>query len=177
MQFWIVASITEALKFSCRKLRIFWMKTRRRFLTYIAHIIFYITLPLQASASSGVIQRGLGATLVCPFTVTGGPKSIGSVTVACYSDITCTTYTGSNYSWGGRGGTPTLTNGTHTLSNDAMANVALTTACANAGTQCLQLVVQNPAGSITAPPLSMQATVISGTFTCTTSGTLNISSF
>ena len=154
------------------------MKTRRHFLTYIAHIIFYITLTLQASASSGVIQRGLGATLVCPFTVTGGPKSIGQVTVACYSDTTCTTYTGNNYSWAGRGGHPTLTNGTHTLSNDAMANAALTTACANAipTTKCIQLLVQNPVGSVTAPPLSMQATVISGTFTCTTSGTLNISS-
>lgn len=152
------------------------LKTRRHFLAYIVHIIFYITLPLQASASSGVIQRGLGATLVCPFTVTGGPKSIGQVTVACYSDTTCTTYAGSNYSWAGRGGTPTLTNGTHTLSNDAMANVHLTTACANAGTQCIQLLIQNPAGSVTAPPLSMQATVISDTFTCTTSGTLNISS-
>lgn len=152
------------------------MKTRRHFLVYIAHIVFYVTLPLQAWASLGVIQRGLGATLVCPFTVSGGPKLIGTVTIGCYSDLGCTTYTGNNASWGNRIGPPTLQNGSHTLSNDAMASVGLPTACANAGTQCIQLQVQNPAGSVTAPPLSMQATVVSGTFVCTTSGTLDVSS-
>jgi hypothetical protein len=153
------------------------MKTRRRFLIYIAYtILCFVLMPQSLWAFSDVIKQGFGATLVCPFLVTGGHKSIGQLTVACYSDTTCTTYTGNNYSWAGRGGSPTLTNGTHTLSNDAMANVGLTNACASAGTQCIQLLVQNPAGSVTAPPLSMQATVISGTFTCTTSGTLNISS-
>lgn len=155
----------------------FKLKTRRHFLVYIAHIIFYTTLPLQASASFGVIQRGFGATLVCPFNVTGGPKLIGTVTVGCFSDTSCTTYTGNNASWGNRIGPPTLTNGRHTLSNEAMDSVGLPAACDMAGTQCIQLQVQNPAGSVTAL-VSMQATVVSGTFVCTaTSGPLDISTF
>lgn len=151
------------------------MKTRCHRIAYLIYTIICSTLTLNASASNSVITSGFGATLVCPFTVSGGPKQIGTVTIGCYSDTTCTTYTGSNASWGGRGATPTLTSGTHTLSNDAMANVGLTTACRDATptTQCIQLQVQNPGGSVAAI-LSMQATVVSGEFICTTSGTLDI---
>ena len=142
-------------------------------------MVFYFTLSLQAWASSGIIKQGLGATLVCPFTVTGAGvsgKSIGVVYVSCFSDTACTTYTGDNASWGGRGGTPTLKNGSHTLSNDAMASVGLPAACAAADptTASIQLQVQNPSGSVTAL-LCMQAIVVSGIFTCTNSGTLDIS--
>ena len=149
------------------------MKTRRHPLVYIAHIIFSITFTLQSYASSGVIARGLGATLVCPFTVAGGPKLIGTVTVACFNDPACNTFSGNNASWGNRVSPPTLQNGSHTLSNDAMASVGLPAACA-AAVQSIQLQVQNTGGSVTSV-LCMQATVVSGIFTCSTSGTLNIS--
>ncbi len=152
------------------------MKTRRHFALYIAHTVFYIILPLQTWSSVQVIEQSLGATLVCPFTVSGGPKAIANVTIGCFSDTACTAYNGNNASWGNRtaGFNPILTNGSHTLSNDAMASVSLPTACANAATQCIQIQVKNPNDSATAL-LYMQATVVSGVFTCTTTGTLDIS--
>lgn len=143
------------------------MKTRRHFLTYIACAVFYFTLmPQSLWAFSDVIKQGLGATLVCPFNVINGPKLIGDVVVACFSDIGCNTLIG-NYPWGGRGGTPSLTNGSHSLSNDAMANVDLTTNCANpTPSQSIQLQIHNPDNSALSL-LCMNATVVSGVFTCT----------
>jgi len=139
------------------------MKTKRSALIYTAHLAFYTAISIQTWASSGIIERGFGATLTCPFNVINGSKSIGTVIVACFSDTACTSIVG-NYSWGGRGGTPTLQNGSYTLSNDAMANVALTTACVSA--QSIQLQVQNPLNT-TVSLLCMPATVSSGLFSCT----------
>ncbi len=122
-----LANITKGLKSAIKniqKIGIFKLKTRRHFGLYVAHVIFYITLPLQTWASVEVIESGLGATLVCPFNVIGGPKLIGNVTIGCYSDAACTQYNNNNASWGNRtaGFNPTLKNGSHTLSNDAMAS-------------------------------------------------------
>lgn len=142
------------------------MKIRRWRVIYTAHAAFYMALTLSAWASSNVIERGLGATLVCPFNVVNGPKLIGNVVIACFSDTGCNTLIG-NYPWGGRGGTPNLQNGSHTLSNDAMANVGLTTSCANPiPAQSIQLQVHN-SGNTAFSLLCMQSTVVSGVFTCT----------
>jgi hypothetical protein len=141
------------------------MKKRRGVLIYTVHAVFYTTLTLQALASSDVIEQGLGATLVCPFNVINGPKSIGNVIVSCFAapDVNCNTVPIGNAGWAGRGGTPTLRNGAHTLSNDAMASVGLT---ALTTTINIQLEVHNP-GNTAFSLLCMPATVVAGVFTCT----------
>lgn len=140
------------------------MNTRRRFLLYAAHTALYMALAVPAWASSSVIDR-MAATLVCPFNVTNGPKSIGTVIVACFAapDAACNTVPIGNAAWGGRGGTPTLENGSHTLSNEAMAAVGLT---AFTTTVNIQLEVHNP-GNTAFSLLCMPATVVGGVFTCT----------
>lgn len=138
------------------------MKIKRHFLIYATHATLCIALTIHVWASSSPINRGFGATLVCPFSVTNGPKAVGNVVVACFTDTGCNTLIG-NYSWGGRGGTPILQNGSHTLSNDAMTAASLTTACGSA--QSIQLQVHNP-GNTAFSLLCMPAIVSSGTFTC-----------
>lgn len=93
------------------------MKKRRRVLIYTVRALFYMSLTFQAMASPNIIEQGLGATLVCPFNIINGPKSIGNVVVACFEapDTACNTAPIGNAAWGGRGGTPTLGNGSHTL--------------------------------------------------------------
>lgn len=143
------------------------MKTRRHFLIYIAHAIFCFSLmPQSLWAFYDVIKQGLEATRVCPFNVINGPKTIGDVVVACFSDTGCNTLIG-NWPWGGRGGTPSLTNGSHSLSDDAMEDAGLTANCASpTAAQSIQLQVHNP-GNTAVSLLCMRATVVSGAFTCT----------
>ncbi|MDP1574988.1 MAG: hypothetical protein Q8L78_08700 [Coxiellaceae bacterium] len=141
------------------------MKTTRGYFLVYALVAFCIVLTLQARASSSVLKSGLGATLVCPFTVINGPKTIGNVVVSCFEapDSTCNTTPIGNAAWGGRGGTPTLENGSHTLSNDALASVGLT---AFPTTVNIQVEVHNPENTVYSL-LCMHATVALGVFTCT----------
>ncbi len=119
---------------------------------------------LTSWASTRVIDPYFGATLVCPFNVINGPKLIGNVTVSCYSDTRCFFYLNANYSWGTPGSTPapTLYNGLHHLSNDAMANVGLN---AITGTQSILLQVKNTENTIVST-VCMQATIVGGVFAC-----------
>lgn len=141
------------------------MKIKRHPLVYMAYAIIYTTLTPPTWASSEVIKHGFGATLVCPFNVINGPKSIGNVVIACYSNTSCPTPSLiGNAAWGGRGGgTPTLQNGSHTLSNDAMTSVGLTSLTT---TVSIQLEVHNAANTAYSN-LCMEATVVGGVFNCT----------
>jgi len=122
--------------------------------------------PRPASASSEslpeVLETDSRPSMVCPFTVINGPKSIGNVVVAVFTDIACGTAAIGNAAWGGHGGTPTLTNGTHRLSNDALAGVGLT---ALTTSQSIQVQIQDP-GNTTSATVCMQTAVAMGAFTC-----------
>jgi hypothetical protein len=140
------------------------MKTRRRLPLYMAHAAFYLALTLPAWATPSLIERGFGATLVCPFTVTGGPKLLdGSVEVSCFSDTACGTPL-STAPWGTPLGDPqpTMQNGVHTLSNEAMAAAGLTL---NTTTQSIKIEIFSQIGA--SATLCMQATVSSDLFACT----------
>lgn len=141
------------------------MRTRHRLPLYISHAALYLTLTLPAWATPSLIERGFGATLVCPFTVTGGPKLLdGHVEVSCFSDTECGTTSLGTAPWGTPLGDtqPTMQNGVHTLSNGAMAAAGLTSFTA---TQSIKIMIHSQEAS--SATLCMQATVSNNSFACT----------